>query len=141
MNYQEVAAEVFARAPLMNHLGVQVVDASAAAVSAELRLQPWMTQATGVAHAGIVTALADHTAAAAARIATGDPEGVFVSIQVSTNLIRPAAGPVLRAVGKTINVGRRVGFASAEVFSVDEQGNAKLCATFNVSLIDATPAR
>lgn len=141
MDYLAVTRDVFERAPFMKQLGVEIIEAADGFVVAELELQAWMTQATGVAHAGIVTGVADHTAAAAARLSTGDPDGVFVSIQVATNLVRPAAGPKLRVVGKTVNAGKRVAFASAEVFSISADGSAKLCATFNVSLIDATPAR
>ena len=132
-----LAQNLFERAPFMKHLGVRVIDADATQVRAELTLEPWMTQATGVAHAGVVTALADHTAAAAARITTGDPDGIFVSIQVSTNLVRPASGPTLRAVGRTVNVGKRVAFAQAEIYNVAPEGHEKLCATFSVSLICA----
>jgi len=132
------AQEVFDRTPFMQHLGVTLVSASEDQVVARLELQPWMLQQTGVAHAGIITAVADHTAACAARVNSTRDE-TFVSIEVHTSLIRPAAGPILRIVGKPVRIGKRISFASADVFSGDEQ-NKNLCATFQVSLIKA-PAR
>lgn len=132
-----LARFLFDRAPFMDRLGAQVTAASPGEVTAELRLQSWMTQATGVAHAGIVTALADHAAACAARTASEGDE-TFVSIQVQTSLVRPAAGPLLRAVGRAVKNGQRVSFASAEVFSGTDEA-MKLCATFTVSLITAPP--
>lgn len=130
-----LARYLFERAPFMQQLGVEVVEASAEAVVATLTLQPWMTQATGVAHAGIVTGLADHAAACAARLASSGDE-TFVSIEVHTTLVRPAAGPTLRIVGKPVRIGKRISFASAEVFTHDGQ-QERLCATFSVSLISA----
>lgn len=129
------AQEVFDRTPFMAHLGVELVSASEDQVIARLELQPWMLQQTGVAHAGIITAVADHTAACAARVNAAEDE-TFVSIEVHTSLIRPAAGPMLRIVGKPVRIGRRISFASADVFSGDDRVK-KLCATFQVSLIKA----
>lgn len=134
----DLARSLFERAPFMQHLGVEVCASTRDEVVIELALQPWMTQATGVAHAGIVTAIADHCAAAAARVRTGDPDGIFVSIQLDTQLVRPASGPRLRVVGRPINCGKRVAFAQAEVFNLRED-DAQLCATFRVSLIEAKP--
>lgn len=133
-----LAKHLFARTPFMEHLGVQVVSASAEEVVTILTLEPWMTQATGVAHAGIVTAIADHTAACAARMASAGEE-TFVSIEVHTSLVRPAAGPQLRVVGKPVRVGKRIAFAAADVYSYDGH-QERLCATFNVSLISAPSA-
>lgn len=122
----------------MEHIQAQVIEANTEHVIAALSLQSWMTQATGVAHAGIVTAIADHTAACAARMVSPNND-TFVSIQVHTSLLRPAAGPTLRVIGRPLRVGKRVAFAEAEVYSVDEDVE-KLCATFTVSLISAPPA-
>lgn len=119
----------------MQHLGVQLISASVDQVITRLELKPWMLQQTGVAHAGILTAVADHTAACAARVNSTRDE-TYVSIEVHTSLIRPASGPYLRIVGKPVRIGKRITFASADVFSGDEQ-NKKLCATFQVSLIKA----
>lgn len=119
----------------MQHLGVQLISASRDQIIARLELKPWMLQQTGVAHAGIITAVADHTAACAARV-NSTPDETYVSIEVHTSLIRPAAGPILRIVGKPVRIGKRITFASADVFSGDEL-NKKLCATFQVSLIKA----
>lgn len=119
----------------MNHLQVRVVEATADQVTTEMTLEPWMLQQTQVAHAGIVTAIADHTAACAARVHERRDES-YVSISVHTTLIRPAAGPILRTIGTPVRSGRRVSFARAEVYSGDGI-TMKLCATFDVSLIKA----
>lgn len=119
-------------------LGAEVTAASVGEVTAEFELKPWMMQATGVAHAGIVTAIADHAAACAARTADAASDITLVSIQVQTTLVRPAAGPRLRAVGKAVRNGQRVSFASAEVYSGTDDA-MRLCATFSVSLISAPP--
>lgn len=130
-----LAQEVFDRTPFMRHLGLELVSASEEQVIARLELKPWMLQQTGVAHAGIITAIADHTAACAARVNSA-PDETFVSIDLHASLLRPAAGPILRIVGKPVRIGRRIAFASAEVFSGDENVK-KQCASFQVSLINA----
>lgn len=134
-DYFALAQEVFDRTPFITHLGLELVSASEEQVIARLELQPWMLQQTGVAHAGIITAIADHTAACAARINSA-PDETFVSIDLHASLLRPAAGPILRIVGKPVRIGRRIAFASANVFSGDDKVK-KQCASFQVSLINA----
>lgn len=136
----EFAQHIFDRAPFIERLGCQIERADATGVIARMRLQPWMLQATGVGHAGVVTALGDHTAACAARIAMRGQD-TLVSIQLETRLMRPAVGTHLEAHGRLIKPGRRVSFAVADIYAVSADGQKKQCASFSVTLTSAPAAR
>ena len=72
----------FARAPFMVDLGVVPTAVSEGRCETELVLQSRHLQHTGQAHAGVVTAMADHTAGAAAQsVVRGGGACVVVSSQ------------------------------------------------------------
>lgn len=124
----------FARAPFMVDLGVVPTAVSEGRCETELVLQQRHLQHTGQAHAGVVTALADHTAGAAAQsVVKGG--GVAITAELKTSLLRPAIGSRLVCVGTVLKSGRALIFAEADVFAVlGEQRTlvAKLSATLAV---------
>ena len=124
----------FARAPFMVDLGVVPTAVSEGRCETELVLQQRHLQHTGQAHAGVVTALADHTAGAAAQsVVRGG--GVAITAELKTTLLRPAVGSKLACVGHVIKSGRTLIFAEADVFAVlGEQRTlvARLSATMAV---------
>ena len=100
----------------------------------EMVLQPRHLQHTGQAHAGVVTALADHTAGAAAQSVVRSG-GVAITAELKTSLLRPAIGNRLVCVGQVVKAGRTLIFAEAEVFAILGQQRvlvAKLSATLAV---------
>ena len=124
----------FARAPFMVDLGVVPTAVSEGRCETELVLQQRHLQHTGQAHAGVVTAMADHTAGAAAQsVVKGG--GVAITAELKTSLLRPAVGSKLACVGTVLKSGKTVIFAEADVFAVlGEQRTlvAKLSATLAV---------
>ena len=124
----------FARAPFMVDLGVVPTAVSEGRCETELVLQQRHLQHTGQAHAGVVTALADHTAGAAAQsVVRGG--GVAITAELKTTLLRPAVGSKLACVGHVIKSGRTLIFTEADVFAVlGEQRTlvARLSATMAV---------
>lgn len=124
----------FARAPFMVDLGVVPTAVSEGRCETELVLQQRHLQHTGQAHAGVVTAMADHTAGAAAQSVVKDG-GVAITAELKTSLLRPAVGSRLVCVGTVLRAGRTLIFAESEVFAVlGEQRTlvAKLSATLAV---------
>jgi uncharacterized protein (TIGR00369 family) len=124
----------FARAPFMVDLGVAPTAVSEGRCETELVLQQRHLQHTGQAHAGVVTAMADHTAGAAAQsVVKGG--GVAITAELKTSLLRPAVGSRLVCVGTVLKSGRSLIFAESDVFAIlGEQRTlvAKLSATLAV---------
>jgi len=129
----------FARAPFMVELGVVPTAVSEGRCETEMPLLPRHLQHTGQAHAGVVTALADHTAGAAAQsVVRGG--GVAITAELKTSLLRPAVGSRLVCVGTVVKPGRSLIFTEADVFAVlGEQRTlvAKLSAT--MAVVQPTP--
>jgi uncharacterized protein (TIGR00369 family) len=108
----------FASAPFMVDLGIEPFDAAAGRVATRLALMPRHRQHTGVAHAGVVGAMADHTMGAAAQ--TLAAEGFWVlTVEYKVSLLRAARGRVLECLGVVVKPGRQVSFTEAEVFALD----------------------
>jgi len=130
----EAARSFFASAPFMVDLGVVPTAVSEGRCETEMVLLPRHLQHTGQAHAGVVTALADHTAGAAAQTLVQDA-GVAITAELKTSLLRPAQGDKLVCSGVVIKPGRALIFAEAEVFAVTGDQRtlvAKLSATLAV---------
>jgi uncharacterized protein (TIGR00369 family) len=124
----------FASAPFMVDLGVVPTAVGEGRCETELVLRPRHLQHTGQAHAGVVTALADHTAGAAAQTVIRGP-GVAITADLKTSLLRPAQGDKLVCTGVVIKSGRTLIFAEAEVFALTGDRRvlvAKLSATLAV---------
>jgi uncharacterized protein (TIGR00369 family) len=130
----ESVRSFFARAPFMVDLGVVPTAVSEGRCETELVLQQRHLQHTGQVHAGVVTAMADHTAGAAAQsVVRGG--GVAITAELKTSLLRPAVGSKLVCVGSVLKSGHTLVFAESDVFAVlGEQRTlvAKLSATLVV---------
>jgi acyl-coenzyme A thioesterase PaaI-like protein len=101
----------FASAPFMADLGIEPVEAGEGRVVTQLTLAPRHHQHTGVVHAGVIGAMADHTMGAAGR------------------------GRRLQCIGVVVKPGRQVSFTEAEVFALDGDARtlvAKASATMAV---------
>ncbi len=129
-------------APFMAHLGVQLEDIGRGWCEASLELQAWHLQQTDVAHAGVVAALADHCAGAAASTEL-EPGQFVVTAEYKINLLRGARGERLFCRAEVLKRGQSLAVAEAEVFA--EAGGqrtlvAKLMATLSVIAGRTAPA-
>jgi uncharacterized protein (TIGR00369 family) len=107
----------FRSAPFMADLGVEPTAVEAGRVSSVLDLAARHRQHTGVVHAGVVAAMADHTMGAAAQ--TQAPEGTWVlTAEFKTSLLRGAEGTQLVCEAWVLKPGRQVSFTEAEVYAV-----------------------
>lgn len=129
----EVAKEIFAEAPFIQHLGLEPTAYDGEVLTACATIEPWMKQATGVCHAGVVTAVGDHVAAAATRLAAGF-EYSLVTIELKSNFLRPATGVCLRAEGRPIKLGRTILVGEARVYAIAEDGSEHLCTQVQVTV-------
>lgn len=107
----------FRSAPFMADLGVEPTAVEAGRVTTELVIAPRHRQHTGVVHAGVIAALADHTMGAAAQ--TMAPEGQWVlTAEFKTSLLRGASGERLVCEAWVIKPGRQLSFTEAEVYAL-----------------------
>lgn len=107
----------FRSAPFMVDLGVEPIAVAPGKVSTELLLQPKHLQHTGVVHAGVLAALADHTMGAAAQTMAA-PGFWVLTAEFKTNLLRGARGERLVCEAWVLKPGRQLSFTEAEVYAV-----------------------
>lgn len=107
----------FRAAPFMVDLGVEPIAVEPGRVTTELLLAPRHLQHTGVVHAGVLAALADHTMGAAAQTMASAGHWVLTA-EFKTNLLRGAMGETLVCEAWVLKPGRQIMFTEAEVYAV-----------------------
>ncbi|OZI74034.1 PaaI family thioesterase [Bordetella genomosp. 12] len=109
----------FERQGLMRHLGATLVEVTAGRVVIRMPFKPELTQQHGYFHAGATSAIAD-TAGGYAGYSLF-PEGSSVlTIEFKINLVAPARGDHLEAIGKVLRHGRTLTLCQMEVFGVED---------------------
>jgi uncharacterized protein (TIGR00369 family) len=132
-SYREEARRVFENAAFVADIGVRLVEIGPGWAETELEVLPRHYQHTGLVHMGVQATMADHTAGTAATTVLRAGEYVL-SAQVSLNLLRPAAGELLRCRSTVIKPGRRLVIAESEVFAIDD-GKSTLVSKATVTLV------
>ncbi|WP_030910226.1 PaaI family thioesterase [Streptomyces sp. NRRL F-5126] len=125
--------ESFARQGLMRHLGARITHIARGRVHITLPNRPEVSQQHGYVHAGATSAIADTAGGYAAL--TLFPEGTEVlTVEYKINLLAPAAGDHLEAIGTVLKPGRTLTVCRLEVFGVQD-GESTLVATGQQTLI------
>lgn len=124
---RKLIQSVLLRQPFMQLLGVTLGHVASGEVELLVTLKPELTQHGGVAHGGVIGALADNAAGAAAGTLTL-PEKVTVTAEYKINFIAPGAGERLRAVGRVLKPGRSLIAVESRVYAVAGSGEETLCA-------------
>jgi len=107
----------FARQGLMGLLGARLSVVAPGRVHIVLPHRPELTQQHGYFHAGAASAIADSAGGYAAY--TLFPEGTTVlTVEYKINLLAPAVGDHLEAVGEVLKPGRTLTVCRLEVFGV-----------------------
>ena len=112
---------------LMQHLGAQLTAVSPGEVVIELPTSPNLTQQHGFVHAGAVTAVVD-SACGYAAISLLPPDYDALTIEFKVNLLAPATGVKLIAIGRVLKPGRTITVCQGEVFRVSDTLASKRCA-------------
>lgn len=123
----------FARQAFMATVGARMTTVGAGTVEIELPYAAGNTQQHGFIHGGLVASIAD-SACGYAALTTMPEEAAVLTAEFKINLMSPAKGELLRAVGRVVRPGRRLVICSGDVFAVDK-GQEK-----HVALITATMA-
>ncbi|WSB32820.1 PaaI family thioesterase [Streptomyces scopuliridis] len=123
----------FERQGLMGHLGARLAHIAPGRVHIVLPGRPEVTQQHGYFHAGATSAIADSAGGYAAF--TLFPENTSVlTVEYKINLLAPAEGDHIEAVGTVVRSGRTLTVCQLEVFGV-EDGRRTLVATGQQTLI------
>lgn len=132
------AKRFFAASPFIADLGIEPTAVETGVLHTQVVLQRRHEQHTGVVHAGVMAALADHTMGAAAQ--TLAPEGHWVlTAELKTSLLRGAAGERLECRGWVIKPGRMLSFTEAEVWIV--RGEERILAMKASATMAVTPEK
>ena len=107
----------FARQRVMHTIGARLVRVEPGEVELELPFREDLTQQHGFLHAGIVTTLVD-SACGYAALSLMDAESAVLSVEYKVNLLAPAVGDRMRAVGRVVKPGRTLLVCTGEVTAV-----------------------
>lgn len=121
---EEAAADVrarvqdsFDRQGLMEHLGARISHIGPGEVHIVLPSRPEVTQQHGYFHAGATSSIADSAGGYAAFTLFAEGTSVL-TVEFKINLLAPAEGERLEAVGTVIKPGRTLTICRLEVFAV-----------------------
>lgn len=131
---RSAVARIFDESPFIRDVGIVFHDAGTGWCEAGVDLAPRHLQHTGVAHAGLVTTLADHCGGGAAYTQV-QPGEQIVTVEFKLNLLRAGKGERLSCRAEVLKAGRSFHVVESEVFA--HQGDretliAKLNATMAV---------
>lgn len=126
--------ESFDRQGLMRHLGARLTHVAPGCVHITLPKRAEVTQQHGYVHAGATSALAD-TAGGYAAFSVFPEDSTVLTVEYKINLLAPAAGDHIEAVGQVIKSGRTLTVCQLQVFSVGKDGRRQLIATGQQTLM------
>ncbi|MGG7572487.1 PaaI family thioesterase [Streptomyces sirii] len=118
----------------MAHLGARVSHMAPGRVHIVLPARPEVTQQHGYFHAGATSAIADSAGGYAAY--TLFPEDTDVlTVEYKINLLAPAVGAHIEAIGTVLKSGRTLTVCQLEVYGVQADGERRLVANGQQTLI------
>lgn len=123
----------FARQGIMALIGARLARVEPGHVEIEVPYRDDLTQQHGFFHAGVTSTIGDSAGGYAAFSLF--PAGASVlTTEFKINLLAPAEGGLLRAVGRVLKPGRTLTVCDVEVFAVKD-GAARPCAKLLQTLI------
>lgn len=128
-----------ARQPFLRHIGAEVLEVAPGRVTLEMPVRQEVTQQTGFVHGGAVATLAD-VAGGFAALTMFDSESEILTVEFKVNLLAPARGERLTAVGEVHKAGRTLTVCGMKVFG-HEGSSATLCAVAQQTLMQLRPGQ
>ena len=126
----EVRARIedsFARQGLMSHLGALLAHVGPGRVHIVLPSRPEVMQQHGYFHAGATSAIAD-SAGGYAAFTLFPADTSVLTVEYKINLLAPAMGDYIEAVGTVLKSGRTLTVCRLEVFGVQGDQRSLLAA-------------
>ena len=116
----------FGRQGIMGLIGAQITRVEPGEVEIELPFREDLSQQHGFFHAGVTSTIAD-SAGGYAAFSLFPAESAVLTVEYKINLMAPADGERLTAVGRVIRPGRTLTTCDLEVLA-HKDGQAKVCA-------------
>ncbi len=129
----------FERQGLMRLLGAELADVDRGRVRIDLPRRPEVSQQHGYVHAGATSAIADSAGGYAALTLMPQTSEVL-TVEFKLNLLAPAAGQRLEAIGTVLKSGRTLSVCKLEVYAVEDEEQRKLVAVGQQTLIGVPAA-
>lgn len=111
---------------------IELVDASPGRVQVALEAGPRHVNLQGLVHGGMLATLADTAMGLAVRTVL-EPGGRHVTVQLGVEFLSPGRAGRIFAEGRSLKIGRQLGFAEADVVDWDGRVLAKAHATLSVT--------
>lgn len=131
--YEDRTRASFARMPMMELLGAALTVVRPGHVEIEVPFRPELAQQHGFFHAGVSGTIAD-TAGGYAAYTLFQPDAAVLTAEFKINLLSPADGDRLRAVGRVLKPGRTLTVCEVDVL-VRKTGAEKLCARMQMTCV------
>jgi len=114
--------------PVAQLIGMEMSVVRPGRVVIELEISQWHASPLGTVHGGILCAIAD--AAMGLAYATKLKEGeTFATVELKVNFLRPVWQGRLRAEGKVVSSGRKLGLVECDVTDQDQRLIARCLST------------
>ncbi|HXX86128.1 MAG TPA: PaaI family thioesterase [Casimicrobiaceae bacterium] len=123
----------FERQGAMRLIGARLTELRPGHCTIELPYREDLTQQHGYIHAGIVSAIAD-SAGGYAGFTLFPPDSSVLTVEYKMNLLAPAAGERLLAMGEVVKQGRTLAITRGEVYA-ERDGRRTLCAIMQQTLM------
>ena len=123
----------FAQQTLMRTLGAEVLAVRPGEVEIVLPFSYHILQQHGFVHAGAVSAIADNACGYAA-LTTMPGDAAVLTVEFKVNLLSPAKGERMRAVGRVVRAGRNLVITAADVFA-ESAGTSKQVALMTATMM------
>lgn len=123
----------FGAQSMMQTLGATLEDATRGSVTITAPILPGAMQQQGFGHAGLTFSIGD-SAAGYAALTTLPLDSEVVTAEIKINLLAPAMGDRLIAVGKVVKPGKRLCVVTSEVFA-ETDGTRKLIAILQGTMV------
>ena len=125
-DFEARVRDSFARQGIMELIGARLTRVEPGLVEIELPYRADLTQQHGFFHACITITIAD-SAGGYAAVSLMPAEASVLTTEFKINLLAPAEGELLRALGRVVRPGRLLTVCEVDVFALKD-GAAKLCA-------------
>ena len=127
MDIFDRVAQSFESQAFMKTIGAELISVEQGKVIITLKLKSSLMQQHGFGHAGVTFSIGDSAAGYAALTKMESHQEVLTS-EMKIQLLSPAHGSMLRAIGSVIKAGRRLLVVKSDVYSVSDK-KEKLVAT------------
>ena len=123
----------FGRQTIMTTIGAEIAAVREGEVEIVLPFSDALSQQHGFIHAGVVATIVD-SACGYAALTMMPPEAAVLTTEFKLNLLSPAKGDRLRAIGRVVRPGRKLVVCLGEVFA-EVGGQSKQVALMTATMM------